>query len=229
MTPGQVLVHLVFPATFSAESARACLPDLEKSRADRYRFPQDAFHWAACRASLRMILGHAIQLPPLEVPIILSEFGKPLLAPPYDRVHFNLSHCPGLAIVALCHDGPVGVDLEPLDRAPDLLECEATFCHPQEIKALPAEITARASQLLRIWTAKEAVLKALGTGLSHPPETVRILFQPPVGTATSDEPLAGIGEQHLHELDHPALAGYRAVLSATPYQSMIRRIGIMLE
>ena len=73
---------------------------------------------------------------------------------------------------------------------------------------------ARASQLLRIWTAKEAVLKALGTGLSHPPESVRICFLPARSTASSELPLAGIDSQRLHELDHPALAGHRAVVSA---------------
>lgn len=214
MTSGQVIIHLVFPEIISQEAALACLTDEEKSRADRFRFKKDAVHWIDCRANLRKILGQAIQRPPREVPLILSKNGKPLLAPPYDSLHFNLSHCSDLAIVALSAEGPVGIDLESLDRAPDLLECEATFCHPREISELPSETSARASQLLRIWTAKEAVLKALGTGLSHPPESVRICFLPARSTASSELPLAGIDSQRLHELDHPALAGHRAVVSA---------------
>jgi 4'-phosphopantetheinyl transferase len=212
MTRGQVSVHLVFPDIISQEAALACLTDEEKSRADRFRFRHDAVHWIACRANLRKILGQAIQRAPREVPLILSENGKPLLTPPFDSLHFNLSHCSDLAIVALCAAGPVGVDLESLDRAPDLLECEATFCHPREISELPSETSMRASQLLRIWTAKEAVLKALGTGLSHAPEHVRIHFRPSRSTAISDSPLAGIDRQRLHELVHPALARHRAVV-----------------
>lgn len=191
-----------------------CLTNEEKSRAERFRFGKDERLWIACRANLRKILGQAIQRPPREVPLILSENGKPLLAPPYDSLHFNLSHCPDLAIVALCAGGPVGIDLESLDRATDLLECESTFCHPLEISALPSETRARASQLLRIWTAKEAVLKALGTGLSHPPESVRVCFRASRSTASSDSPLAGIDGQRLYEVAHPALAGHRAFVSA---------------
>lgn len=215
MTTGRVSVHFIFPANVSRESARACLTHEEKARADLFRFPQDAIHWVACRASLRNILGHAIQLPAHEVPLVLSEFEKPLLAPPYDRLHFNLSHSRRLALVAVCQEGPVGIDLESLDRATDLLECEATFCHPEEISALPIERVARASHLLRIWTAKEAVLKSLGTGLHHPPDGIRIRFQDPCGMAMSDSPLIGIEDQRLYELEHPALAGYRAMLSAS--------------
>ncbi len=213
MTPGQVSIHLVFPKIISQDAGLACLSAEEKARADRFRFEKDATHWIACRASLRMILGQAIQRPPREVPLTLSENGKPLLAPPYDSLHFNLSHCSDLAVVALSTAGPVGIDLESLDRAQDLIECATTFCHPLEISELPSETGARAAQLLRIWTAKEALLKALGSGLSHPPERVRICFRPTRSTAWSDSPLAGIDSQRLHELVHPALARHRAVVS----------------
>jgi 4'-phosphopantetheinyl transferase len=224
MTSLQVTIHLVFPEIISQEAALSCLADEEKSRADRFRFRKDAVHWMACRANLRKILGQAIQRPPREVPLVLTENGKPLLAPPYDSLHFNLSHCSDLAIVALCAEGPVGIDLESLDRAPDLLECETTFCHPREISELPSETNARASQLLRIWTAKEAVLKALGTGLSHPPESVRILFGNPVCTTISDRPLAGVENQNLHELHHARLDGYQTFVSAPTSVTRIQLI-----
>lgn len=224
MTSGQVTIHLVLPEIISQETALACLTDEEKSRADRFRFRKDAVHWIACRANLRKILGQAIQRPPKEVPLILSENGKPLLAPPFDSLHFNLSHCSDLAIIALCAEGPVGIDLESITRAPDLLECATTFCHPWEISELPSETSARASQLLRIWTAKEAVLKALGTGLSHPPESVRILFGNPAGTAISDRWLVGVENQSLHELHHARLNGYQTFVSAPSSVTRIQLI-----
>lgn len=224
MTSGQLNVHLVFPEMISQEAALACLTDLEIARAARFHFQNDAVHWIACRANLRKVLGHAIHRLPQEVPLILSENGKPLLAPPCNSLHFNLSHCSDLAIIALCADGPVGIDLEPLDRAPDLLECTTTFCHPLEISELPCEARARASQLLRIWTAKEALLKALGTGLLHPPESVRILFANPVGTAISDRPLAGVENQRLHELLHARLDGYQTFVSAPTAVTRIQMI-----
>jgi 4'-phosphopantetheinyl transferase len=214
MTAGTATVHIVAPAAISRKIAVDCLTPEEIARAGRFRFEADADHWMACRANLRIILGEAIQRPPREVPLIFSEYGKPALAPPFHFLHFNLSHCHDLAVIALTRDGPVGIDLEATARAADLLECESTFCHSAEILSLPEDNEERARQLLRIWTAKEALLKALGTGLSHPPETVRILFENPVGTAISDRPLVGVESQSLHELLDARLDGYQTFVSA---------------
>jgi 4'-phosphopantetheinyl transferase len=160
-----------------------------------------------------MTLGRLLGLSPKEVPIVLSEFGKPLLAPPYAGLHFNLTHSNGLALIALSVDGPVGIDLERKCRGAKLFDCESTFCHPQEIENLPGDSHLRAAQLLQIWTHKEAVLKALGTGLSHPPEQVRILFNSPVRQAISARPLFGINNQFFQTLSHPLLEGFQAAVS----------------
>jgi phosphopantetheinyl transferase len=122
-------------------------------------------------------------------------------------------------------DGPVGVDLEPHEHAPDLLDSEAAFCHPEEIIALPRDRAPRASRLLQIWTAKEAILKAIGIGFSHPPEAIRIHFQGASGLAISDSPLPGIENQRLHELNHPALVRHQAVVSAPQSASQIEILG----
>ena len=224
MTSGQITIHAVRPHGIPLELAAACLTDDEKSRAARFRFPKDATHWTACRAALRQILGREIELPAHDVPLVFSEFGKPTLAAPFDSLHFNLSHCPDLALVAVGIDGPVGVDLEALERASQLPECENSFCHPEEILTLPTEINLRASALLRIWTAKEAVLKALGTGLSHPPEQVRITFGPSDAMAKSDTPLAGIENQSIQMLEDSAYAGYRVACSGP---ALLKRVEIV--
>lgn len=213
MIPGQVVIHLLFPEAISRESAASCLTPAELDRACRFRFDQDATHWMSCRARLRMTLGRILDLSPKEVPIVLSEFGKPLLAPPCAGLHFNLTHSNELTLIALSVDGPVGIDLENKCRGAKLLGCESTFCHPQEIENLPGDSHLRAAQLLQIWTHKEAVLKALGTGLSHPPEQVRILFNSPVCQAISARPLSGINNQLLQTLSHPMLEGFQAAVS----------------
>lgn len=210
-----VQVRFIFPGRIPPEMAAACLTDEEKVRAGRFKFERDAVHWSACRAGLRKILGPELGVSPAEVPLEISGNGKPRLPVPHGQLHFNLSHCEGLALVALSTGGPVGIDLEPWDRAITLLECESSFCHPSEIEALPAGEKPRARQLLRIWTAKEAILKALGTGLTHPPESVTVHFQRDTGTAISDIPLEGIEELTFMELHHPQLEGFQAVL-ATP-------------
>ena len=222
MTLGQVTIHIIFPNTISQEIADACLTEDEKSRAARFHFPKDAVHWSACRAALRQILAREIARPPREVPLIFSEFGKPALAPPFDSLHFNLSHCPDLAIVALCLDGQVGIDLEAISRAPELLECEKTFCHPEEIRVLSVDETSRALQLLQIWTAKEAVLKALGTGLSHAPQLVHVHHRSAEVYVSSDTPLDGIENQQIHRLENASLVNHASALSAPKTVNNIR-------
>lgn len=221
MTAGTVSIHIIVPHSVSQAVAAACLTDDEKSRAARFHFKCDANHWIACRAALRQILGNEIGMKPVNVPLIYSEFGKPSLAPPFDSIHFNLSHCPDLAIVALSSDGPVGVDLESAARAPELLGCESSFCHPDEIHFLPANAIARAHQLLKIWTAKEALLKALGTGLSHPPEGVQIVFGASNAVGLSSQPLAGVEKQLIWVLENPSFEGYQVAVSAPIFSSAI--------
>ena len=222
MTSGSVRIKIIIPNSVSADVAADCLTPEEKSRAARFHFPRDATHWAACRAALRQILGEEIGMKPVEVPLIFSEFGKPLLAPPFDSIHFNLSHCPDLAIVALGNDGPLGVDIESTSRASELLGCENSFCHPEEIRSLSADPDARAVQLLRIWTAKEALLKALGTGLSQPPEEVQIVFGELNAVASSSQSLAGIEQQLIWGLENPVFNGYRVAVSAPSCSTTIQ-------
>lgn len=171
-----------------------------------------------------MILGGMLDLPPVEVPLWIGENGKPLLESPWNQLHFNLSHCSDLGVVALCGDGPVGIDLESRARGEDLLECEAMFCHPSEIESLPRGKPARAVQLLKIWTAKEAVLKALGTGLVSQPETLKIEMDGEIAIPLSDPSFPGIENQRIRVIEHPRLEGHFAVVSAPKSVGIIKVI-----
>lgn len=208
MTRGTVAIHRILPGEFPPDRAAEILSRDELDRAARFHFPADRDRWMNWRAALRTILAPHLHCEPHEVPIQLTDLGKPFVAAP---LHFNLTHCDDLALLAVATDGPVGIDLESRTRATDLLGCEETFCHPLEIEALPLK---RAATLLQIWTAKEAVLKSLGTGLSLAPDTVRIVFNAAGGHAISDPPVAGMADQRLRFLAHPALANYQAVVSA---------------
>ena len=213
MKPGELVIHLLDPDAISAGNAFANLNDRERRRAARFRSESDGLRWSSFRAQLRIILGRALNLVPLEVPLIFSEFGKPLLAPPHDGLHFNLSHCADLGLIGLCLDGPIGVDIEPQDRDADLPECESIFCHPLEIKKLPKNGLERAKHLLQIWTAKEALLKALGTGLMHHPESVQVSLANGTGSATSETFVQGIADFRIQQLDDLRLMKYRAMVA----------------
>ncbi len=207
-----VELHVLLPNRIPVATASADLSNDELERAARFRFSTDRDRWIGWRSGLRQVLAAEICCAPQEVPIELSATGKPLLGKPWDALHFNLSHCDELALVAVSRHGPIGVDIEPLDRATGLLGCEGSFCHPQEIAKLPEAVDQRAAALLRIWTAKEAVLKALGSGLLQPPEAISIHFDE--RRAVSNESVAGLSDQRLHFPQHPALNDYLVAVSA---------------
>jgi len=214
MKPGNATVHIIRPNLSSREMDNECLNEGEKMRAERFRFPDDAEYWSACRAALKRILGRYLGMNPQDVPIVYTPLGKPFLATPFDSLHFNLSHCNDIALVAVTGEGPIGVDVEPLDRAPELLSCEGTFCHFFETTWLPEKLEERAAALLRVWTSKEATLKAAGTGLTHPPERIEIQFRSSGIFAVSDFNFERFDSISIKELKHPELMGYSAFLAA---------------
>lgn len=103
-----------------------------------------------------------------------NRWGKPQLEGA-GMPQFSLSHGGGWAVCAVA-DTPVGVDVE----APRCTMAVARrWFHENELHAaenLTPE--AQADTLLRIWTAKEAFLKALGRGLTLPLDSFLVRLEP---------------------------------------------------
>jgi len=104
-------------------------------------------------------------------PIGRGEHGKPHFAAPHDTLGFNWSHSGDVALLAVGR-GPagfeVGVDVETMRPRARALELSQRFFAPAEtarLGGLPED--RRLHGFLTLWTAKEAVLKAHGGGLSY--------------------------------------------------------------
>jgi 4'-phosphopantetheinyl transferase len=102
------------------------------------------------------------------------------------RLHFNVSHSGGLALVAITTICPVGVDLEEIRSLRYDLEIAKRFFTTSEsakLESLP--VTDRPLAFFSLWTRKEAWLKAKGVGIAEslnhvdiaclPDEPVRVL------------------------------------------------------
>lgn len=203
-------LHLIHPGGRNDDDD-AILSNEECARAQRFVFEADSTRWRSYRAALRRILASSLGIPPQELPLIEGPGGKPMLAAPHSHLEFNLTHTDSLAAVIVSQHGPVGIDLEPWSRAESLIECAEVFCHPEELNALPRDIRQRASRLLEIWTAKEAILKALGTGLSYPPEQLRIEAE----RGIADTPIEHLESFKLLSPPHPDLKDYRIAVAVT--------------
>jgi 4'-phosphopantetheinyl transferase len=129
--------------------------------------------------------------------IARSERGKPY-APSLAGIDFNLSHARDHVLIAIARQQPLGVDLERIDRRikiEDLARRYFSSAEADALETLPAEL--RRAAFLRLWTCKEAVLKALGAGLSFGLEKVSFdLDAGGMTTALSDiAPEAGPREE----------------------------------
>ncbi|MCP3760324.1 4'-phosphopantetheinyl transferase superfamily protein [Streptomyces sp. TBY4] len=82
------------------------------------------------------------------------------------RVNVSVSHTRGLTAVAVCTGGDVGVDVEPARELPAVALARRWFGEEDVrwIEGHAPDLRARA--LLWVWTHKEALGKALGTGLA---------------------------------------------------------------
>jgi 4'-phosphopantetheinyl transferase len=120
---------------------------------------------AAAHVLLGKLLARYANLP--DAPgIARTERGKPY-APTLAGIDFNLSHARDHVLIAIARDQPLGVDLERVDRRIEIMDLARRFFARAEAAALEAlPETARLAAFLRLWTCKEAILKAIGEGLS---------------------------------------------------------------
>lgn len=126
---------------------------------------------------LRSMLGGLTGIEPQGLQIEAGAHGKLFLAGhERDGPCFNLSHSRDLAGVALIRDRRVGIDIEAERPLADPALLARRILGPRErerFAALPE--SAREGALLAAWTRKEAVLKAVGTGISGRLRSIELL------------------------------------------------------
>jgi 4'-phosphopantetheinyl transferase len=103
--------------------------------------------------------------------------GKPFVAGGQGP-HFNLSHCDGLVACALSSDVPLGVDVEPVDRRAPLDVAEYYFAPDERAWLFGLPEAERPRGFFRLWTMKEALIKATGKGVSQGLHAFAISFDP---------------------------------------------------
>lgn len=138
----------------------------ERSRAARFRAPRDRARFVAGRARLRGILSRYLGGDPASIRLHTGAHGKPEL--PGAPLHFNVAHADALFLCAVAL-APVGVDVERVqafDGMDDVAAATFSAAECAAYDAVPSE--ERAHAFFACWTRKEAFVKAVGDGLSHP-------------------------------------------------------------
>lgn len=142
------------------DAATRLLPPPEIARAARYRRWQDGQATLLGRLLLRLALRRRGDDPATIAAITIDAADRPSLPGGPD---FSISHADGLVVLAVTDDGRVGIDVEHCRAiAPDDLGPALTQADRRRIAAAVDPVTA----MLQCWTAKEAVVKAAGLGIT---------------------------------------------------------------
>lgn len=150
----------------------------EWAAAERFHSEGDRRQYRLAHVLVRRALSLETGVPEADLDIARSALGRPYLCPPpggfpcgAQHLDFNLSHTEGVSALAVTRHGRVGIDVERPSRiagpGPETVAAAFADEERQELRAL-GEGRARERAATRLWTPKEAHVKARGIGLGLP-------------------------------------------------------------
>jgi 4'-phosphopantetheinyl transferase len=157
------------------------LNDEERDRSARFHLETDRRDFIAAHALLRSMLSCYVNSPAHQWRFTCEADGKPRIDPHIQcgELPFNLSHTQGLVAAAVAAHGTVGVDVEQIDPVKAKFALVEEYFAPAEVRMLRGVPDAdRTVCFFRLWTLKEAYIKAIGTGLNTPLKSFAFRFQP---------------------------------------------------
>lgn len=150
------------------------LNEEEKRRASQMLIEGPRHNFIVSRAFLRQVLSYYINISPIEIVFEYGPLGKPHLIAEQNpkRIQFSLSHAGNKTVLLIGNSLHLGIDVENLDRKKELRWKAITrrFFHPAEAELLDVTDSTLAPELfIKLWTIKEALIKAEGLGVGYIP------------------------------------------------------------
>ncbi len=134
----------------------------EQRKMNAMKLPFAAHRFESTRKLLRYLFETYLNCSQCQ--IATTDQGKPFL-PAFPEFHFNVTHSKKMIMVALARS-PIGIDLE-RERKLDVLRIAKRFFSLSELLVLQKKDPAQQQQIFfKLWTAKEAALKADGQGIA---------------------------------------------------------------
>ncbi len=162
---------------FALEYLSSILSEDERKRSDRYKFLSDKNKFIIARGMLRIILSQYLDIQPDLIKFDYTDRGKPTTLtplPPLPRgegeklLSFNLSHSQQLAVYAISLNQSLGIDLEYLGKSVDCEPIAKRFFTQKEYECITGlNEREKKEAFFRLWTKKEAYLKAIAQGIAN--------------------------------------------------------------
>jgi 4'-phosphopantetheinyl transferase len=171
---GAVVVHIVRldADECTVRALAGWLSAEEQARADRFAAARERRRFIVRRAALRAVLADALRETPCDVRLHAPQGRRPEIAG--RLIQLSTSSSDELALVALHVDREIGIDVERLRLINDWRDLAASLAIEERDALLAMPPAAAAEAFLRVWTRKEAYVKALGVGLELPLDTFAV-------------------------------------------------------
>jgi 4'-phosphopantetheinyl transferase len=169
------------PSDIALQRDALALGAHESQRAAALVGAADRRRYVAAHGFMRAVLAHYTGIDASALCFVDGAAGKPalVLAQDTSAIQFNLSHSGDLALCGAAREQPLGVDVEVVRRLDDLQALLRSSFSANEQRQFDAlEPALRHEAFFAAWTRKEAVIKALGTGLSTEPARIEVSIDP---------------------------------------------------
>lgn len=153
------------------------LSDDEIAKANLFSFQHLRENFIICRGSLRECLSKYLFVSPQHIKFSYTPYDKPEIDFPKTEklISFNVSHSKDFFVIAISSAVTVGVDIEYCDQNMNVLEIAPEVFTQNEIAKLSTTAeNQHIFEFFKIWTIKEAFIKALGYGFSFDPKGIEI-------------------------------------------------------
>ena len=175
---GASVIHVdLRPHPGREKEATAWLDQTESERLGRFRIERPRRDFALCRAALRIHLCERLDCANDALSFGFHEHGKPFARVDENPVpiSFNVSHSAPHGLIAFAPQGRLGVDVEVRRPGRDFDGISTRVFGPEERAAVAAAWGEDKRRLFyRLWTFKEALIKALGTGFTLSPSSFEV-------------------------------------------------------
>lgn len=195
----------------------ALLNEDEAERASHFKFEKHRSAFIIARGMLRRLLGTYLGIPPASVVFSYGDQGKPFLKK--HSLQFNISHSDDFALFAITENQEIGVDVEKIGTEDKSAVAKRFFSAREyrELQALPE--SERNAAFYRVWAKKEALVKALGSGVFVAMDSFSVSSED-ISEMVMMSHLSGSRQYHVKNINaHP---DYQAALAASKSVSEIK-------
>lgn len=159
----------------TSDADQGNLVKTERNRATQFHHQIDRNRFTVGRSLLRQLLGRALGMEPLEIPLSIEK-GRPFLDPGLRGTwQFNISHSGESVMLILSRIHHVGIDVEVYRNFPDMDQVAKRVMTDEEFDSYMQLAKAqRVDAFYRLWVRKESILKYLGTGFEIEPRRLSV-------------------------------------------------------